>query len=190
MADHVANVQRTIGADGGVDGAEPLVGRGEEILAGRGMRGGEGGAGGCEHLALHEILRGLANEGVASADDDAAGAGVRAGVLAADETGDVTGGGGVRAERIHLGSDGHDIFDGVGKGIKRIAPEQPGGNDHVHERIAVAGYKAVADGIKALAELADQNLVSAADLKKAAEKLGIQRDKLDPAFAGPAQIKG
>jgi pyruvate dehydrogenase E1 component len=38
-----------------------------------------------------------------------------------------------------------------------------------------------------LAELADQNLVSAADLKKAADKLGIQRDKPDPAIAGPAQ---
>ncbi len=42
----------------------------------------------------------------------------------------------------------------------------------------------------ALAELAEVDLVSDADLNKAAEKLSIDRAKLDPAVAGPAQIKG
>mgnify|MGYP003327951258 CR=1 FL=1 len=97
LADHVAKVQRAVGAQSGVHGAEPLIGRGEEIAAGRGMRGGEGGAGGGEHLALHEILRGLTNEGSSPADDDAAGAGVRAGMLAANEAGDVAGCSGIRA---------------------------------------------------------------------------------------------
>ena len=40
----------------------------------------------------------------------------------------------------------------------------------------------------ALAELAELDLVSDADLNKAAKKLGIARSKLDPAVAGPAQV--
>ena len=44
LADHVTNVQGPIRAHGGVHRAEPLIGRGEEILAGRGVRGGRGAA--------------------------------------------------------------------------------------------------------------------------------------------------
>ena len=113
LADHVAQVQRAVGADSGVDRAKPLVGRGKKIASGRGVRGSEGGPGGREHLALHKVLRGFTNEGVASADDDSAGAGVGAGVLAADEAGNVARRRGVRTERIHLGRDRDDVLDGV-----------------------------------------------------------------------------
>ena len=42
----------------------------------------------------------------------------------------------------------------------------------------------------ALAELEGQGAISTKDLDKAAKELGIKRDKLDPAIAGPAQING
>ena len=113
LADHVAQVQRAVGADTGVDWAKPLVGRGKKIAAGRGVRGGVGGPGRGKNLALHEILRGLANERTVSADDDSAGAGVGAGVLATDEAGNVARRRGVRTERIHLGRDRDDILDGA-----------------------------------------------------------------------------
>ena len=113
LADHVAQIQRAVGADSGVDRAKPLVGCGKKIAAGRGVRGGVGGPGGAKNLALHEILRGLTNERTASADDDSAGAGVGAGVLAADEAGNVARRRGVRTERIHLGRDRDDVLDGA-----------------------------------------------------------------------------
>ena len=113
LADHVAQIQRAVGADSGVDRAKPLVGCGKKIAAGRGVRGGVGGPGGGKNLALHEVLRGLANERTVSADDDSAGAGVGAGVLATDEAGNVARRRGVRTERIHLGRDRDDVLDGA-----------------------------------------------------------------------------
>ena len=147
LADHVAQVQRAVGADSGVDWAKPLVGRGKKVAARVGCV--------AEKVAPVAVstcvARGFArpaDEGVASADDDAAGAGVGAGVLAADEAGDVARGGSVGAERIDLGRDGDEVFNCVSKGIMRIAPEQSGGDHDVHQRVAVAGDETIAGGIK------------------------------------------
>ena len=62
---HVGDVERAIGAFPEKDGPEPNVRGGEKLLAAGGRIGAERGAVGAEHLALHEILRGLADEDVA-----------------------------------------------------------------------------------------------------------------------------
>ena len=122
LADHVADVERAVGAHGGVDGAEPLVRCGEKIATGRGVCGGEGGAGVGEHLALHEVLCGFANEGAGAANTNAAGTSVGAGVLLAKELRDVARSSGVGAQGIHLGGNRNDVLYSISKGIVRITP--------------------------------------------------------------------
>ena len=97
LANHVTDVERTVRADYCVYRAKPLIGCGEEIAPGGGVRGSVSGAGGDERLALHEVLRGLTNKRVGPADDDTAGAGIGAGVLLAQQSGMVAGRSGVRA---------------------------------------------------------------------------------------------
>ena len=74
----------------------------------------------------------------------------------------------------------------------RIALQQPGCHDDVHERVAVAGNKSVAGGIKALAELADPSewfIDEGLRMKPAVLPLGNDRLALGVQRAGYVGIR-
>ena len=153
LAHHVANVERAIRANGGVDGTKPLIRRREEIPARRGMLCEERRPAWPEALALHEVLRRLANERAPAANADAAGARVRAGVLLVDEARDVSGSGGVGADRVNPRGDRHDVLDCLGERKMRVALQDVRREDDVHQRVAVARHETMAKRVEALAKL-------------------------------------
>src|SRR6185436_9796055 len=63
---HVADVERSVGAVREIDGAEPIVRRGEKFIRRVSATGGESDAIRFEHVAVHEVAGRFAGEGVAT----------------------------------------------------------------------------------------------------------------------------
>ena len=153
LAHHVADVQCAGGTGRDVHWTKPLIRRGQKITPRRRVPGTECRPTRVEHLALHEVLRRLADERAAATDADAARAGVGAGMLLVDQARDVGGRRGVGTERVDRRGGGHDVLDSVGKRDVRVPPQDGRREDDVHERVAVAGDEAMAQRVKTLAKL-------------------------------------
>ena len=107
---HVDDVERAIRTGRGEDGTEPRIGRSEEVRSHGGRLGTDSGAVVPRDLALHEILRGFADEPAslhgrrqrgAVEELDAAGAGEASRVGFSKQLGDEAGSRGVGAPGPH-----------------------------------------------------------------------------------------